>query len=259
MIVEVERPADLLDPAQTQHDDPVGHGHGLDLVVGDVDHGVAEPAVQAGKLHPHLDAELGVEVRERLVEKKDAGLAHDGAPDRHPLALAARELPRPPRQQRLDLQHPGRLGDAPLDLGLGRADVLEPEGEIVPHRHVGIERVGLEDHGEAAPCRRQLVGPLAVDADLAAADLFEPGDHPQERGLAAARGAHEHAELALLDPEVDAVDDLGVAVALLDVIELEGRHGGSPAVRIGVDQDGRAVAAHLMPVLAMPVVMWRCR
>jgi hypothetical protein len=44
-------------------------------------------------LDPHLDAQLGVEVRERLVEQEHLRLAHDGAPDGDALALAARERP----------------------------------------------------------------------------------------------------------------------------------------------------------------------
>ena len=38
-VVEFERRADLLDPAGVHDDDAVGHGHRLDLVVGDVDDG----------------------------------------------------------------------------------------------------------------------------------------------------------------------------------------------------------------------------
>src|ERR1043165_6243006 len=34
----------------------------------------------------------GVEVRQRLIEEEDAGVAHDGAPDGDALALAAGEL-----------------------------------------------------------------------------------------------------------------------------------------------------------------------
>ena len=63
VVVEVERRADLLDAAAVQHHDLVGHGHRLDLVVGDVDHGVAEVAVQRRDLDAHLHAQLGVEVR----------------------------------------------------------------------------------------------------------------------------------------------------------------------------------------------------
>ena len=39
-------------------------------------------------------------------------------------------------------------------------------------------------------------------------DLLEPRDHAQKRGLAAARRADEHHELAVLHFQVDALDDL---------------------------------------------------
>ncbi len=45
-----------------------------------------------------------------------------------------------------------------------------------------------------------------ADQDLAVADLLEPGDHPQQRRLAAARWADQHRELAVGDVDVDAMD-----------------------------------------------------
>ena len=44
---------------------------------------------------------------------------------------------------------------------------------------------------------------LSADADVAGARLVEPGDQAQERGLAAARRAEQHEELAVGDVEVD--------------------------------------------------------
>jgi hypothetical protein len=58
----------------------------------------------AADLEPHVDAQLRVEVGERLVEQEDRGLAHDGAADGDALALAAGEvLGR--RSSIVDLQH----------------------------------------------------------------------------------------------------------------------------------------------------------
>jgi hypothetical protein len=48
--------------------------------------------VQGRELGPHGDAQLGVEVRERLVEEEGRGIADDGAADRDALPLPAREL-----------------------------------------------------------------------------------------------------------------------------------------------------------------------
>ena len=83
--------------------------------------------------------------------------------------------------------------------------VLEPEGEVLAHAHMRVERVGLEHHGQAAVGRRHVVDQLAVDADLAAGRPVEPGDLPQQRGLAAAGRADEDHELAVDDLEVDVV------------------------------------------------------
>ena len=108
-----------------QHHDLVGHGHGLDLVVGDIDHRVAELLVQLGDLHPHLHAQRRVEVRQRLVEQEDLRLAHDGPPDGDPLPLPARQLPRPPVQKLVDLQElRGRRRRARVDLGLRHAGMF---------------------------------------------------------------------------------------------------------------------------------------
>ena len=106
-VVELERRADLLDPAGVEDDDPVGHRHRLDLVVGDVDRGGLQALVQGLDLGAHVDPQLGVEVGERLVEQEDLRVAHDGAAHRHALALPAGELARPAFEQVLDLQDGG--------------------------------------------------------------------------------------------------------------------------------------------------------
>ena len=61
-----------------------------------------------------------------------------------------------------------------------------------------------------------MVAARAVDVDLAGADFLQPRHHPQQRGLAAARRADEDGEGAVLDGEVDAVDDFQRLEALAD-------------------------------------------
>ena len=65
--------------------------HGLCLVVGHVDERGVDPLAQLDDLRPHLVAQLGVQVGERLVHQQDLGLPHDGPANGHPLALAAGE------------------------------------------------------------------------------------------------------------------------------------------------------------------------
>jgi hypothetical protein len=50
--------------------------------------------------------------------------------------------------------------------------------------------------------------------------VLQPRDQPQKRGLAAARGADEDGELAVLDGQVQRRDDLDLAEALGHVFEL---------------------------------------
>ena len=73
MVVDVERRSHLLDASGAQHHDAVGQGHGLDLIVSDVDHGAADLPVKGGKLLARGDAQLRIQVRQRLVEQEDLG------------------------------------------------------------------------------------------------------------------------------------------------------------------------------------------
>ena len=109
LVVEVQRRADLLDLAVAHDHDLVSHRHGLDLIVRDVDHRGVESVVEVDELGAHLDAELGVEVGERLVEEEDLGIADDGAADRDALALAARKLLGPALEELLDVRGSGLL------------------------------------------------------------------------------------------------------------------------------------------------------
>ncbi len=59
--------------------------------------------------------------------------------------------------------------------------------------------------------------------ERAVGDVLEPGDQAQQGRLAAARRADEDDELARLDVEVDALDDVDGAERLLDVGELQPR------------------------------------
>jgi hypothetical protein len=69
------------------------------------------------------------------------------------------------------------------------------------------DRVGLEDHGDAALLGLEVVHHPPVDLERAGGDVLEPRDHPQERRLPAARRADEDDELAVGDVDVDALDD----------------------------------------------------
>ena len=102
---------------------------------------------------------------------------------------------------------------------MGGAGELEREAHVLAHGHVRVERVVLEHHGDVARLGRQRVDHLAVDGDVAGGDLLEAGEHAQQGGLAAARGADQHDELAVGDVDRYAVDHLDGAVGLADVAD----------------------------------------
>ena len=93
-LVDLLRRTDLLDLAVAHHGEPVGHRHGLFLVVGDVDERDPDLLLDALELQLHLLAELQVERAQRLVEQQHLGVVDQRAGQRHALLLAAGQLRR---------------------------------------------------------------------------------------------------------------------------------------------------------------------
>ena len=93
---------------------------------------------------------------------------------------------------------------------------------LLADRHVRVERVGLEHHRDAALDRggTSFTSRPSMKSSPRG-DLLQPGDHPQQRGLAAAGRADEDDELAVGDVEVEFADDLQVAVLLAGLFKLK--------------------------------------
>jgi len=186
--IELDRCSSLFENAVPEDDDAVRHGHRLDLIVSDVDHGRAQSPVKVDDLAPHPDAQLGVKVRQRLVEQEGAGLLDDGPTDGDALALAARELRGTALEQLGNLQNFGSPRDPRLDLRFRELLVDEPEAKVLVDAHVRVERVGLEHHRHSARGRHQVVAACSVKMDLALSDLLQPRDHAEKGRLPAADG-----------------------------------------------------------------------
>jgi hypothetical protein len=169
----------LLEQAVLEHRDAVTHRHGLDLVVRDVDRSDAEPALQRGDLRARLHAQLRVEVGQRLVHEEHLRAADDRPPHGHALPLTTGQGLGLALEVRVEVEDLGGFLNALANLVLGDAADLQGEAHVVGHRHVRVERVVLEDHGDVAVLGGQ-VGDVAVaDEDAAAVDLFEAGQHAQ--------------------------------------------------------------------------------
>jgi hypothetical protein len=218
LLIDVERIADLLDLAAVHHDQNIGERHRLELIVRDIDRGRAEPTLQLADFDAHRDSQLGVEVRQGFVEQKHLWLPHDRTSHRDALALAAGQLPRFAFQHGAQFENARGFLDAGLDLGFGHAAVTQAIGHVVVDAHMRVERVILEHHRDVAFGRLDLVDDASADIDLAAGDGLQPRDHTQERRLAAAGRADQHAELAVTDVEIDALDGLeATGIGLADV------------------------------------------
>ena len=220
-VVDRVRRADLHQPALVQHPDPVAHRHRLDLVVGDEEEGGAERALQVLQLRAQHLAQLGVEVRQRLVHQEHRRVAHDGAADRDPLHLAAGELVGLALEQVLDAQHLRRPRDPPLDLVGGEVAHLRlaagTPGSAAPCSAGRASSTGRPAPRRAAPrsSRSASSPPMLIAPGVG---QLEPGDQPQRRGLAGAGRPEQHEELAVGDGQRQVVDRRDGAEALGDAV-----------------------------------------
>ena len=229
--IDLKRSADLLGAAGIHDDHAVRQGHRFHLIMSHVEAGSSQAPVQGLQLGAHLHPELGVEVGQRLIEQEHRGLAHDRPAHRHPLPLAARELPGLAFKVCLELEDGRRLLHPRVDLLPGEALDAQTIGHVLVDRHVRVERVVLEHHGDIAVLRLEIVDDTRTDRDPAGADALEPGDHAQQRRFAAARGPDNDHELAVGHFGGDAVNHLGVAVALAHVAKRHASHYFSVSTR----------------------------
>src|SRR4029079_16621569 len=179
----------------------------------------ADLVLDAFQLELHLLAQLEVERAERLVEQEHARFVTDRPRECDALLLAAGELARLATLAPGEIDELEDLGDARLDLPLRHALPLEPERDVVGNRHVGEERVALEDRVDVPLVRRQAHGVAVAEEVPPGRPLPEAADHPQGRRLAAAGRAEEREERAARDLERDAVDSPQVAELLHDILE----------------------------------------
>ena len=182
---------------------------------------------QVAKLLP----DARVERAERLVEEEDLRVDRERTREPHPLPLPARELRRIPLREPFELDEPEQLGDPLARLRLRRLTDLQPERDVLLHRHVLERRVVLEDEADAAVLRPPSRHLLARDRDRPGVRLLKACDDPEERRLPRPGRAEERDERACRDVERDVVEGLEVAEALRD-----GTNGDAHACSFGLNR-----------------------
>ena len=154
--------------------------------MGHIDHGGVELLVQPGYLCTHLDAQFGVEIRERFIHQKDARFANNRAPQRHALALAPGKRTRFALQVLFQPENLRRPGDALFNNLWRHLLHFQAERHIVIDRHMRVQRVVLEYHRDITRFGGHVVHPHAINQQIATADGLKPCDHAQRGGFPAA-------------------------------------------------------------------------
>ncbi len=116
----------------------------------------------------------------------------------------------------------------------------------------------LEDEGDAALLRREenasrARGELSSDLDLARGRSVEARDQPQQRGLAASRGAEDGEPLAVSEGERELVERAPRPVALGEGADVQERHVDLTKRRSESGRSGSTtVATRMSPEAAIP-------
>ena len=123
--------------------------------------------LQAHDVASGLNSERGIEVGEGLVHKEDLRIAHDCSGQSDSLPLPTRKLTGLAIHQVFVAQC-GRCPENTLG-SLGGIDFALPEREfdIFLNAEMGIERVGLEDHGNIAILWIHIVDDVASNLNVA--------------------------------------------------------------------------------------------
>src|SRR5579862_1161655 len=217
--------ADLDDLALVHDGKAAGERHRLFLVVRHEEEGRTDLVLDVHQLELGLLAELLVERAQRLVEQQHLGPADERAGERHALLLAARKLVGLALAEMAELYHVQRFADALLRRRLVELETAQAVADIALDRHVREQRVGLEHHVDRPLVGRHVGHVGIVDGDPARARGREPGQHAQQRGLAAARSAEQREDLALVNLEAHRIDRGEIAEQLRDVLDDDLRFG----------------------------------
>ena len=176
LVVQLRRRRHLLQYALPHDSDALAECHCLHLVMSHVHGRRAEPSVQPGQLRPRRRAKLRVEIRERLIEKKRAGIARNGTTKCNTLPLSSGKLPRLSIQQPVQLQRSRHLGHAHVHGGASQASDSKTKREVFANCHVRVQSVTLKHHRNPAILRRDVRHISLIEQYPARCWSVEPGD-----------------------------------------------------------------------------------
>ena len=228
LAVQLARLAELHHPARLHHRNAAGKGHGLGLVMGDVDHAGAGAAVKVEELALHGSAQMHVEIGQRLVQQHHGRVGRKAAGQSNALALAAGQIRRGAAAKSLHAHGCQRLAAAARPLRRADTGHLQRIADIFLHAHVRPQGVVLEDDADVALFRRHTCGRgghlAPAKPDGAGVQRLEARDQPQHRRLAAAGGAENGDELPVVDRQGHPVHHPLAAIAPGNIRQFDSSH-----------------------------------
>ncbi len=108
-------------------------------------------------------------------------MLNDRTTNRHTLTLTTRQSLRLTLEQRNQTQDISRTRNALVDGIFVEFLQLEAERHVLVNIHVRIERIGLEHHTDITLYGRNIVHVLATDGQFTIGDVFQTGNHTQQR------------------------------------------------------------------------------
>ena len=167
------------------------------------------------QLRACLLAQLGIKVRQRLIEQEIGRLLHQRTAQSHTLLLAAAQLMRLFIFVALQMQQLQRLTRALFDFCLRQLLQLQAKGYILPYAQMRKQRIALKHHGNIAFTRRNVVDSCSAHEQIALCDFLKARNHAQRRRLAAAGRPQQNQALALFYLQIQIVDDDIFSISLL--------------------------------------------
>ena len=189
---------------------------------GDED-GHAVAAREIDQALPEGVARDGIDAGGRLVEDQDVGRMDHRHGERQALADAERQGVGQGAVDVGEVEARQHIGDTGRDPVGGHGEEAGVQVEVLPNRQLAVEREGLRHVADAAAHIHVLgVDRVAEEVRRALACLQKACQHLHRRGLAAAVGAEEAEDLALVDAEADVLHGGEIAEAFRQVARLDG-------------------------------------
>ena len=142
--------------------------------------------MQLGDLGTHLDTKLCIQVGQRFVHEQDLRVTDNGTSHGNTLSLAAGKSLRLAVKQFIKVKDLGCFINLFLDLILRNLAKLQSESHVVKYGHMRIQSVVLEDHGDIAVFRLDIVHDLVVNLQGSGRDVLKSCDHTKGCGFSAA-------------------------------------------------------------------------